>query len=177
MGSFRPITDTWILARPKVAYYGAYPSGFLERARALLGVALYEPVLHVCGGRVRDYPFRGVGPNDLTVDADPELQPDFLLDIRQEPLPLGPWRAILADPPYSAEDASNYRVGAALFPELGLVGKRCWEQLAPGGRYGVLHYQWARPPAPDARQVAVVSVLQGWGNRARVFTVYERVLG
>ena len=30
--SYRPITDVWILGRPKVRYYGAYPSGFLERA-------------------------------------------------------------------------------------------------------------------------------------------------
>ena len=33
---YRPITDLWFLARPKVKYYGAYPNGFLERARALL---------------------------------------------------------------------------------------------------------------------------------------------
>lgn len=38
--SYRPITDFWILARPKVKYYGAYPSGFLERARALVGVMM-----------------------------------------------------------------------------------------------------------------------------------------
>ena len=29
----RPICDTWILARPKVSYHGAYPSGFVEWAR------------------------------------------------------------------------------------------------------------------------------------------------
>ena len=39
---YRPITDTWFLARAKlkggVKYYGAYLGGFPERARALLGV-------------------------------------------------------------------------------------------------------------------------------------------
>lgn len=34
MSSYRPICDLWILARPKVKYYGAYPNGFLERAAA-----------------------------------------------------------------------------------------------------------------------------------------------
>jgi hypothetical protein len=37
--SYRPITDVWILARPKVKYYGAYPNGFLERARCSGGCA------------------------------------------------------------------------------------------------------------------------------------------
>lgn len=37
--SFRPIADVWILARPKVKYYGAYPNGFLERALPLLGAS------------------------------------------------------------------------------------------------------------------------------------------
>jgi len=53
----------WILTRAKlkggVKYYGAYPGGFPERARALLGAIIDEPVLHVCGGVVRHYPYRG----------------------------------------------------------------------------------------------------------------------
>ena len=86
--AYRPITDIWMLCRPKVAYYGAYPSGFLERARYLLGVTIFDPVLHVCGGKVKDYqsgPMRGkgLGPNDRTVDLDPEVEPDFLLDVRK----------------------------------------------------------------------------------------------
>src|SRR3954462_8336525 len=78
--SYRPITDFWILARPKVAYYGAYPNGFLERARALLGVTPFDPVLHVCGGKARDYPAkpRGVGPSDRPLDLDAALRPDYL---------------------------------------------------------------------------------------------------
>src|SRR5688572_14486588 len=71
--SYRPITDVWILGRPKVRYHGAYPSGFLERARALLGVSIDETVLHVCSGQIRYYPFRGLGRHDLTVDIDQDL--------------------------------------------------------------------------------------------------------
>lgn len=174
MGNYRPITDCWLLARPKVKYFGAYPSGFLSRARELLGVPPEDGILHVCGGKVRDYPFRGMGPNDKTVDIDPALSPDFVRDLLTERLPLGPWPAVLADPPYSEEDAANYRCGAAKFPKLSLVGQRAWEVLAPGRRYGVLHYSFARPPAKDARLVAVVMVLVGWGNRGRVFTVFEK---
>lgn len=99
MSDFRPICDTWLLGRPKVKYYGAFPSGFVERARALLGIGYLDPLLHVCSGRVRDYPFRGVGPKDRTVDADPELAPDFCMDVRRlgvapgDLFPLEDWRA------------------------------------------------------------------------------------
>jgi hypothetical protein len=79
--SYRPITDVWFLARPKVDYYGAYPNGFLERARALLGISPFDPLLHVCGGKARDYPAkpRGFGPNDRTLDLDPALEPDYVM--------------------------------------------------------------------------------------------------
>lgn len=86
--AYRPITDIWMLCRPKVAYYGAYPAGFLERARYLLGVTINDPVLHICGGRVREYQSgpmkgKGLGVNDRTVDLDPNLDPDYLLDVRR----------------------------------------------------------------------------------------------
>ena len=86
--AYRPLTDTMLLCRPKVPYYGAYPSGFLERARYLLGVTINSPVLHICGGRVKDYqsgPMRGkgLGPHDRTVDLDPSVEPDYLLDVRR----------------------------------------------------------------------------------------------
>lgn len=81
--SYRPICDIWLLARPKVAYYGAYPAGFLGRARDLLGVTPTSYVLHVCGGKVRDYPYRGLSQNDYTMDLDQDLKPDFCQDVRE----------------------------------------------------------------------------------------------
>jgi hypothetical protein len=87
--SFRPIAgDPWWLARAKLKnglkYYGAYPAGFLWRARALLGIHINAPLLHVCGGRVKDYAgdSRGLGPNDKTIDLDETLKPDFNVDVR-----------------------------------------------------------------------------------------------
>lgn len=172
--SYRPICDTWILARPKVKYYGAYPSGFLERARALLGVTINDPVLHVCSGMVRDYPFRGLGPNDRTVDIDGRLDPDFCIDVLEKPLPKR-FAAILADPPYTAGDAEHYRAGSGCLPKAGYLLARCIEAVEVGHRVGILHYEWPRPPA-NARSVAVVGVLVGFSNRIRCFSVFERTV-
>jgi hypothetical protein len=172
--SYRPITDVWILARPKVKYYGAYPAGFLHRARQLLGVHNEDPVLHVCSGMVKAYPFRGLGPNDQTVDLDPALSPDWLQDVREDlPLP-GFWYGILADPPYSEADAEHYVPGAMAFPSASTVLKNCCAAVREGGRVGIIHYEWPRPPK-DWREVAVVAVGCGRSQRARWFTVWEHV--
>jgi hypothetical protein len=97
--SYRPITDTWILARSKTkddtgkTYHGAYLSGFLERARPILvGNDKYASILHVCGGMARNYngnpkekggiTLTGFGKNDLTLDIDPLCKPDILADAR-----------------------------------------------------------------------------------------------
>jgi hypothetical protein len=177
--SYRPITDTIIPARPKLLngkqLYGAYPAGFPERARALLGVHINDPVLHVCGGFVRHYPYRNaIGPNDKTLDLNPEMEPDFLQDAR-DPYPAG-FSAVLADPPYSEEHAGKYATGAAKYPGPRIILKRALEALEPGRRVGILHFCSPRPPAePLMRFVAVLTVWLGWDMQARVFTVYERV--
>jgi hypothetical protein len=173
--SYRPITDLWLLTRCKykggVKRYGGYLGGFPERARALLGATIDEPVLHVCGGLARLYPYRGgFGPNDRTLDADPSVEPDYCQMATGHPLPLG-FKAMLADPPYSEDDASHYP-GAHYPNPHGLVAAML-SALPVGGRAGIIHYVIPRCPK-DARFVACVGVGCGFGNRLRCYTVFER---
>lgn len=178
--NYRPLTDVWILARPKVKYYGAYPSGFLHRARELLGVTINDAVLHVCGGRAREYPFRGFGPNDKTQDARHGIGADFTCDARHT-IPLWYdekttrtdfWPAIIADPPYTLQDAEQYG-SENIFPEPRALLALCINAVRVGGRVGFLHYVWPRPPA-NARSVACIGVIVGFGNRMRCYSVFER---
>lgn len=182
--SYRPITDVWILARPKVKYYGAYPNGFLERARALLGVTPLDPVLHVCGGMARQYPAkpRGFGPNDRTLDLDPTLQPDYV-QAATEALPpyrvpgnpiAFEWPALIADPPYTEDDAAHYAPGASAFPSANKILRNMLAVVRPGGRVGMLHYVLPQPPNEGVRFVACIAVIAGYNNRMRVFSVFER---
>lgn len=180
--SYRPITDVMILARPKHKYYGAYPAGFVERGRLLLGVLIHEPVLHVCAGRVRDYPFAGVGPNDVTVDIDPKTKPDHVMDVRHD-LPrsknLMGWNAMMVDAPYSEAEADNYTSGSARYPQPGPLLKLCLERVRPGGRVGFLHWLWPSPPKTvngfKIKEVFVCLVTTGRGSRARHYVVFEKV--
>lgn len=178
--SYRPITDVWILARPKVKYYGAYPNGFLERARRLMGIHRTDPMLHVCGGSAKLYPaWLKLCPNDYTLDLDETLKPDFHQDATEQ-LPFRPlgngsceaWNALLADPPYTTEDAAKYR-SVTLPPANGLL-RRMLEVVRPGGRVGMLHYVLPQPPREGVKFVACVGVIVGYNNRMRVFSVFER---
>lgn len=191
--SYRPICDTWILARAKLLggekYYGAYLGGFPERARVLLGVTLSDPVLHVCGGKAKFYPYkRGFGPNDKTIDLDASLKPDFVGDVR-DPLPkmysvvMGErfhrsisqlWPAILVDPPYSEKDAESYAPGADKYPNPNALVRNCIDSVRVGGRVGFLHYLWPACPK-NAMEVAVIAVKCGRNGRARQLTVLERL--
>lgn len=178
--SYRPITDVWILARSKTPFYGAYPAGFLHRARALLGVGPFDSVLHVCAGKVKDYPYRGLGPRDKTLDLDPACEPDYLQDAR-DPLPPNPrteyggfWSAILIDRPYTEEDADKYAPGKDCFPKANDLLKNALAVVGPGSRVGMLDYLWPHP-GKHGKEVAVIGVGTGRNNRARWFTVFERI--
>jgi hypothetical protein len=156
--------------------YRCYLGGFPERARILIGAGLDEPVLHVCGGLARHYPYsRGFGPYDCTLDLDPATEPDYLADARK-PLPDPTrWRAILIDPPYSKEDAAHYPgAGADAYPEPGLLVCNAIDALVTGRRAGLIHYVLPKCP-PNARFVACVGVCCGFNNRIRCFSVFTDV--
>lgn len=176
----RPVIDTWCLARPKLRdgmkYYGAYPSGFLERARYVLGAPFPDPILHVCGGAARFYKWKkGFGPEDRTMDLDPETQPDFHQDAREPwKVPAGYFQAILIDPPYSPEDAENYRVGRKALPCPKELLVRASEIMEPGGRVGILLYG-TPVSVPGLEVKAYYPIIMGQGNKLRCFTVLEKV--
>lgn len=179
--SYRPITDVWILARPKVKFYGAYPNGFLERALPMIGASDQDRVLHLCGGRVKNYPNKRLVRNAVTVDSDPGTQPDFVADLSREHwegetsvrLVDTDWPAVLIDPPYTTEDHAKYSAGADL-PTANHLLRVGLELVKPGGKVGVLHYVWPQPPK-TARSIACIGVIAGFNNRMRCFSVFERI--
>lgn len=155
---YRPLTDVWILARTQNHYYGGYPGGFYWRARALLPGKL----IHLCSGKVAQ---------DFTVDINPDLEPDLVADARSTGLESGSFDAVLLDPPYTAEDAKEYNTD---YPEPKDLMREAYRLVRPGGRVGLLHYIVPRPPAKDARLLAMIGIVVGFGNRVRIFTVFEK---
>lgn len=172
-----PLVSHIFCVRPKLKEgrkrYGAYPAGSLEKFRLLMGVHINDPVLHVCAGLVRYYPYdRAFGPNDKTLDLDPSVEPDFLQDAR-EPFPKG-FKAIIADPDYSGADAAHRPMGEGTLPNPRLLLKLALAALEPGQRVGILHVVQPRPPKDAALFVAKITVSLGFDNRERVFSVFEK---
>ena len=101
MSSYRPITDVWILGRPKSHYYGAFPEGFLWRAKAFLR----GRCIHLCSGKLSPYfPIdqRAIAGDD-TVDINPSLMPTFVADASNTGLPPGTYDSALIDRPYTLQ--------------------------------------------------------------------------
>lgn len=185
--SYRPITDVMLLCRPKHNYYGGFPAGFLSRARHEIGAGPRDAVLHICGGRVRDYAkhFKGLGVNDKTLDFDPACEPDYLQDAREQ-LPVrdpaenrtnaltGLWDAVLIDRPYTEDDADHYVPGREALPDLNDLLKRALQIVPLGHKVGVLDYLWPHP-GKFGKEVGVFAVGTGRNARARWFTVFERI--
>ena len=102
------------------------------------------------------------------------MNPDFLADAR-DPSAYNHerWAAILADPPYTLEDADHYPPGRAVIPSPYVIVKNAIAALESGRRVGILHL--VAPQAPKgSRFVACITVLTGFNNRARLFSVYEK---
>jgi hypothetical protein len=118
----------------KSGYYGGYPQGYLKRVKALFPDK--RRVLHLFSGKVDVVAF----PGD-TLDIRPELKPTYLCDAHTlEGVPIEDYDLILADPPYSAEDADHYgtplvdrhKVVAALAPRMQARAHLAWlDQAQP----------------------------------------------
>ena len=164
------VVGTWIMGndyRVKSAYYGGYPAGYLRRVRALFPDK--GRVLHLFSGRVDLAAF----PGD-TVDINPRLRPTFLDDAQTlERVPLGAYDLVLADPPYSVEDAERYQTTMVKRNTV----MRALRRLSPGA-----HVVWLDQVLPmyrkDAFAVdAVIGMVKSTNHRFRVITVFRRLEG
>ena len=127
------IYAVWVIGndyRNKTAYYGAYPPRFLDHLMALFPDMPPEDVLHVFSGSLPPGPY-------TRIDVNPLLEPDIVGDVYDAPALFrdrAPFRLVIADPPYSDEDAVKYsvpmvnrlRVTQALAPVVSAGGFLAW---------------------------------------------------
>ncbi len=158
---------TWIMGndyRVQSEYYGGYPAGYLRRVRALFPDKKH--VLHLFSGRVNLEAF----PGD-TVDINPEFKPTYVDDAQTlARVPLGKYDLVLADPPYSVEDAEHYQTTMVKRN----VVMRALQRLSLGA-----HVVWLDQVLPMYRkdafeQEAVIGMVKSTNHRFRVVTVFRR---
>lgn len=161
------VVGTWIMGndyRVKTGYYGGYPAGYLRRVRALFPDK--RRVLHIFSGKVD----LAVLPGD-TVDINPALDPTYVDDAQTlSRVPLEDYDLILADPPYSVEDAERYQ--ATMVKRNTVL--RALQRVSAG-----THIVWLDQVLPMYRKdvfaiEAAIGMVKSTNHRFRVVTVFCR---
>jgi hypothetical protein len=162
------VVGTWIMGndyRVKSEYYGGYPAGYLKRIRSLFPEK--KRTLHLFSGKVDLKAF----PGD-TVDINPDLKPTYVDDAQTlERVPLEKYDLVLADPPYSVEDAERYQTTMIKRN----VVMRALQRLAPGA-----HVVWLDQVLPMYRkdmfsQEALIGMWKSTNHRFRGITIFKRL--
>lgn len=163
------VLGTWIMGndyRVKSGYYGGYPAGYLRRVAALFPDR--KRVLHVFSGKVD----LAAMPGD-TVDSNPAMEPTWLADAHNlSAVPLADYDLVLADPPYSVEDAERYQTT--------MVKRNVVMRSLAAGLRGGACVVWLDQVLPMYRKdewaiEAVIGMVKSTNHRFRVVTVFRRL--
>ena len=146
------------------ALYGSYPAGYLKRMKALFPDK--KRVLHLFSGNVDTKLFPG-----KTVDLDDAYEPDYVDDAQTlKKVPLEKFDLVMADPPYSVEDAEHYQK---------TMIKRNVVMRALGTRLRKdAHVVWLDQVFPMHRKdqfsiEAVIGMVKSTNHRFRVITIFR----
>lgn len=151
--------------RVKTGYYGGYPAGYLRRIRSLFPDK--QRALHLFSGKVD----LAALPGD-TVDINADLNPTYVDDAQTlERVPVGDYDLILADPPYSIEDAEQYQT---------TMVKRNTVMRALQRAVQGTHIVWLDQVLPMYRKDffaidAVIGMVKSTNHRFRVITIFRRL--
>jgi hypothetical protein len=161
------VVGTWIMGndyRVRSGYYGGYPAGYLRRVAALFPDR--QRVLHVFSGKVD----LSAMPGD-TVDCNHALNPTYVADAHDlASVPLHQYDIVLADPPYSIEDAERYQTTMV---KRNVVMRSLAAGMRPGARV-----VWLDQVLPMYRKdqwdiEAVIGMVKSTNHRFRVTTIFR----
>lgn len=163
------LVGTWIMGNAygvASGFYGGYPHGYLKRIKALFPDK--RAPLHIFSGKVDD----SVWPGD-TVDLDETLEPTYLDDAQTlSTVPVSDYDIILADPPYSVEDAEHYK------PAM-VKRNKVMRALGEKAKIGT-HVVWLDQVLPMYRKadwalVGVIGMVKSTNHRFRVISIFEKI--
>ncbi len=151
----------------KAGYYGgSYPAGYLRRMAGLFPDR--RRVLHVFSGKVDI----AAMPGD-TVDLNADMSPTWVADAHDlTAVPLQNYDLVMADPPYSVEDAERYQTTMV---KRNVVMRSLAAGMAAGARV-----VWLDQVLPMYRKdewsiEAVIGMVKSTNHRFRVATIFRRL--
>lgn len=159
--------------RNKTRFYGAYPAGYLARVEALFPDVFLRPdvkqrVLHVFSGSL---PAGDYLRCDIAQPAEfPCSVYDLPVDLARRGRP--PFDLILADPPYTAQDAVRYQTPMV---NRAKVMRSLAEVTRLGGHVVWLDTVWPMFRKSEWRTVGRIGVTRSTNHRVRMVSIFERM--
>lgn len=180
------VTGTWMIGacyKNPNPLYGAYPHGYLERVHAMFPDA--KSILHVFSGGLTmgDALCAAVGPDWKTTDDDLDIElvdmhgpnegryPTWRGDVMK--MPPEWWQRfdlILADPPYSKEDAKKYDCPP---PSRGATMRELWKVCKPGGNLVWLDQVWPMHRKDQWKTWGTIGLVRSTNHRVRMVSIFE----
>ena len=148
-------------------YHGAYPPSYLKRINAMFPDA--RRVLHLFSGSLPPGSYTRV---DRRVDACLGVVPDVRADAQALPFICGAFDLILADPPYSGEDADRY--GSPMVDRK-RVFDECVRVLVPEGNLVWLDMIHPMYRKSDLSHWGEIGIVRSTNHRYRVVTMFRRL--
>jgi len=168
--SGRWLYGMWMIGnnyRSKRKFYGEYPPSFLERIMSMFPDC--EEIVHLFSGSLDE------NTTGIRFDINPDLDPtpNIIGDAHRlsEYFEEDSVDLIIADPPYSEEDAAHY--GTPLINRNKVV-KECHKILKPGGFLVWLDQAYPMYRKNELHLVGTIGIIRSTNHRFRVCLIWER---
>lgn len=160
--------------RNKSEFYGAYPGDYLQRLQALFPEHALLPEMLPLGTAVL-HAFSGSLAPACCYDRCDAVQPaEHHCDVRDLPgrVAAGHYDIVVADPPYSDEDAEKYKA-----PPLNRIAltHALAQVVRVGGHLAWLDTVWPMHTKDEWLTVGWIYIQRSTNHRVRLLSIFERV--
>jgi len=169
------VTNRWLYGvwmignnyQSKQKYYGEYPPGYLNRIFSLFpDIKSNQSILHLFSGSLDKEIF------GLKLDTNKDLSPDILGDAHKlSKLTDKKFKLIIADPPYSNEDAVHY--GTPMINRNKVVSE-CYKVLEDGGFLVWLDQVLPMYRKEELKLVGTIGLIRSTNHRVRFVFIWKK---
>ena len=161
------ITGTWVIGnfyKNASDYYGAYPHSYLKRIMSLFPDC--KNILHLFSGSLKDV-------EGIKFDRREDLNPDVVGDAEKlSEYFTQKFNLILADPPYSEEDALHYGVSMC---NRNKVVQECVKVLDNEGFLVWLDQVLPMYSSKQLKLIGAIGIVRSTNNRVRMAFIFQKV--
>jgi len=142
-------------------YYGSYPPTYLKRVMSMFPDA--DNILHLFSGSLQE-------GNYTRFDCNRDLNPDVVGDAHNLPFE-SEFDLIIADPPYSVEDAVHY--GTPMVNRYKVI-KQCVKALRPGGFIVWLDQVFPMFSKKEISLYGIIGIIRSTNHRVRSVFIFNK---